>query len=78
MSVIRFIMWYVCISGAGILRAAPIFGHSRPLLFIHLFFHFNGQIDSFLNTPTASAGAQPDLCPSCIQAQRTVEVSKIA
>jgi hypothetical protein len=22
-------MWYVSISGAGILRAAPIFGHSR-------------------------------------------------
>jgi hypothetical protein len=33
-------------------------------------------IDSFLMTPTAGRGAQSDLYPSCIQAQRTVEVSK--
>lgn len=31
----------------------------------------------FFNTPTAGRGAQSVLFPSCIQAQRTVEVSKL-
>jgi hypothetical protein len=35
-------------------------------------------IDSFLNTPTAGRGAHSVLYPLCIQAQRTVDMSKIA
>jgi hypothetical protein len=36
------------------------------------------MIDSFLNTPTAGHGAHSVLYPLRIQAQRTVEVRKIA